>query len=439
MDPLQGVRVIDLTRILAGPYCTQALADAGADVVKVEEPGRGDDTRGWGPPFLFEQGGAAPPPPETSRSSSSESRRYRGSSSEASGDAKHGPETPRARGESAYFLAVNRGKRGITLNLKHARGRELLWGLLEAADVLVENFRPGTLARLGFSADEVRRRFPRLVYASISGYGADGPWGGRPGYDAVVQGEGGLMSVTGSPDGPPYKVGASLVDVLAGMTAFQGILAALLRRQHTGEGGHVDTSLLESVLAPLTYHASTYLLTGAVPARLGNRHPNLAPYETFEASDGYVIVGVGSEALWRSLCRVVERPALADDPHYATNAARVAHYESLRGVLAPLFTSRAAAEWLADLEAAGIPCGRVRTVAEALEGPQVQARGLLLEVDHPALGRGRYVGSPVRLSGASRGSLRPPPLLGQHTTEVLGERLGLSPGEVEALRHDGVV
>ena len=411
MEPLQGVRVVDLTRILAGPYCTQALADAGADVVKVEEPGRGDDTRGWGPPFVFEQGGAAP----------------------------HPPETPRARFESAYFLSVNRGKRGITLNLKHPRGRELLWGLLDTADVVVENFRPGTLARLGFSSEDVRRRHPRIVYASISGYGSDGPWGGRPGYDAVVQGESGLMSVTGSPDGPPFKVGASLVDVLAGMTAFQGILAALLRRERTGEGGYLDTSLMESVLAPLAYHASTYLLTGAVPARLGNRHPNLAPYETFEASDGYVIVGVGSEALWRSFCLAVGRPGLADDPDYATNAARVSRADSLRGVLAPLFRARTVGEWLADLESAGIPCGRVRSVAEALEGPQVGARGLLLEVDHPLLGPGRYVGSPLRLSGASRGSLRPPPLLGQHTTEVLGERFGLSAGEVDALRRDGVI
>ena len=393
--PLAGIRVIDLTRILAGPYCTQALADAGADVVKVEEPAKGDDTRGWGPPFVA--------------------------------------------GESTYFLSVNRGKRGMTLNLKDPRGRALLWRLLDRADVLVENYRPGTLDRLGFSYDAVHGRRSSLIYASISGYGADGPWGGRPGYDAVVQGEGGLMSITGSPDGPPFKVGASLVDVLAGMNAFQGILLALLRRESTGEGARVEASLLESLLPPLTYHAATWLLAGQVPARLGNRHPSLAPYETFEAADGHVIVGVGSEPLWRSFCAVLGRSDLAADPRFETNAKRVANYDALRDVLAPLLRARPAGEWLSALEEAGIPCGRVRTVAEALESPQVAARGLLLDVDHPRAGRGRYVGSPVGLDGAGRGSHRPPPLLGQHTEEVLGEWLGLSPPEVAELRRGGVV
>lgn len=395
MNPLAGVRVIDLTRILAGPYCTQALADGGADVVKVEEPGKGDDTRGWGPPFL--------------------------------------------KGESCYYLAVNRGKRGITLNLKHEQGREILWRLLGTADVLVENFRPGALDRIGLSCDEVRRRLPRIVYASISGYGPDGPWGGRPGYDAVVQGEGGLMSVTGAPGGPPFKVGASLVDVLAGMTAFQGIVLALLRREKTGEGARVDVSLLESLLPTLTYHASTYLLTGEVPARLGNRHPNLAPYETFEAADGYVIVGVGNETLWQSFCQALGAPDLAGDPRFATNALRVTNYRALREALAPRLRERSVGEWMAALEAAGIPCGRVRSVGEAIDGAQVAARGLLLEVDHPGLGRGRYLGSPIHLSGAGRGSTLPPPLLGQHTHEVLHERLGLDAARIEALRRAGVV
>jgi crotonobetainyl-CoA:carnitine CoA-transferase CaiB-like acyl-CoA transferase len=394
-DPLAGVRVVDLTRILAGPYCTQALADAGADVVKVEEPGKGDDTRGWGPPFVG--------------------------------------------GESAYYLAVNRGKRGITLNLKHAQGRELLWRLLDGADVLVENFRPGALDRLGFSWSDVSARHPRLVYASISGYGADGPWGGRPGYDAVLQGEGGLMSLTGAADGPPFKVGASLVDVLAGMTAYQGILLALLRRARTGAGGHVDVSLLESLLPTLTYQASSYLLAGHAPARLGNRHPSLVPYEAFEAADGHVIVGVGSESLWWSFCRVVGAPGMAVDARFATNAQRVTNYAALRAILSPLLLARPVAEWLSAFEAAGIPCGRVRSVPEALDGPQVAARGLLLEIDHPTLGRGRYVGSPIHLSGAGRGAALPPPLLGQHTYEVLRERLGLTAGEVEDLKRQGVV
>ena len=395
MDPLEGSRVIDLTRILAGPYCTQALADAGADVVKVEEPGKGDDTRGWGPPFV--------------------------------------------QGESVYFLSVNRGKRGITLDLKHPRGREILWRLLETADVLIENFRPGTLDRLGFSYDEVHRRHPRIVYASVSGYGPDGPWGGRPGYDAVVQGEGGLMSMTGAPDGPPFRVGASIADVTAGMTALQGILLALLRRARTGEGGRVDVSLLESLLAVFAYHTSAYLLTGAVPGRLGNRHPNLAPYETFEAADGPVILGVGSEGLWREFCGTLGEPELADDPRFRTNALRVSNYEALRAHLAPRLGARKVSEWLARWEAAGIPCGRVRTVAEALDNPQVTARQLLVEADHPVIGKGRYVGSPIHLDDTTRSSRRPPPRLGQHTDEVLGERLGMALSEVTALRAHGIV
>ncbi len=394
MDPLAGIRVVDLTRILAGPYCTQALADAGADVVKIEEPGKGDDTRGWGPPFV--------------------------------------------EGESCYFLAVNRGKRSLALNLKRPQGREILWRLVERADILVENFRPGTLDRMGFSYEAAQRRNPRLVYASISGYGADGPWGGRPGYDAVLQGESGLMSITGAADGPPFKVGASVVDTLAGMTAFQAILLALLRRERSGSGGRVDVSLLESALAILTYHASTYLLTGAVPQRLGNRHPNLAPYETFESADGSVIVGVGSESLWRTFCGSIGRPELADDPRFRTNADRVANGPALRETLAPILRSRVAAQWLAAWEEAGIPCGRVRTVGEALDSEQVGARGLLVELEHPRLGPGRFVGSPIHLDGTMRTARRPPPALGEHTGDVLGE-LGLSSEEVVRLSREGIV
>ncbi|HJS56625.1 MAG TPA: CoA transferase, partial [Vicinamibacteria bacterium] len=392
MDPLDGIRVVDLTRILAGPYCTQALADAGADVIKIEEPGKGDDTRGWGPPFV--------------------------------------------EGESCYFLSVNRGKRSLTLNLKEAEARDILWRLVDRADVLVENFRPGTLDRMGFSYAAVQRRNPRLVYASISGYGPDGPWGGRPGYDAVLQGESGLMSITGGPEGPPYKVGASVVDTLAGMTAFQAILLALFRRERNGHGGRVDVSLLESALAVLTYHASTYLLTGAVPQRLGNRHPNLAPYETLESADGSVIVGVGSESLWRTFCATLGRPDLADDPLFRSNADRVSNGTALREALTPVVRSRRTDEWLALWEGAGIPCGRVRSIAEALDSEQVAARDLLVEIDHPRFGRGRFVGSPIHLDAATRSARRPPPGLGEHTVEVLSE-LGLARQEVERFARQG--
>jgi crotonobetainyl-CoA:carnitine CoA-transferase CaiB-like acyl-CoA transferase len=395
VNPLGGIRVIDLSRILAGPYCTQALADAGADVIKVEEPGKGDDTRRWGPPFV--------------------------------------------EGESTYFLAVNRGKRSLTLNLKHPRGREILFRLLEDADVLVENFRPGTLEKLGVGEDEMRRRCPRLVFASISGYGADGPLGGRPGYDAVIQGEGGLMSVTGTDASGPLKAGASLVDVLSGMTAFQGILLALLRRERTGQGSRVDVSLLESLIAPLAYHNTSWLLAGQTPARLGNRHPNLAPYETFEAADGHLIVGVGNDGLWRKFCRCLGDEALVADARFATNPERVKNAEALREVLVPRLRARPLAHWLGAFEAEGVPCGRVRSIPEALESPQLAARGLLLEVDHPTLGRGRYVGSPIHLDAADRGQKRAPPLLGQHTAEVLHERLGFGEAEILALRRDGVI
>jgi crotonobetainyl-CoA:carnitine CoA-transferase CaiB-like acyl-CoA transferase len=272
----------------------------------------------------------------------------------------------------------------------------------------------------------------------VSGDGADGPWGGRPGYDAILQGEAGIMSVTGDPEGPPFKVGLSIVDVAAGMTAFQGIVLALLRREKTGQGGRVDVSLLESALALLAYHSTAYLLAREVPGRLGNRHPNLAPYETFEARDGFVIVGVGSPSLWKAFCASLGRPELEEDPRFRTNADRVTSRDVLREVLAPVVRARGVGEWLAAWEEAGIPCGRVRDVAQALEGPQAAARGLLVDLTHSSLGAGRYLGSPLHLDGASRTSRRAPPRLGEHTDEVL-EELGFGPDERLTLRRDGVL
>jgi crotonobetainyl-CoA:carnitine CoA-transferase CaiB-like acyl-CoA transferase len=368
------------------------LGDLGADVLKIEPP-QGDDTREWGPPF--------------------------------------------ASGESAYFLAVNRNKRSVVINLKHPSGGDLLRRLAAKADVLVENFRPGTLERLGFGYQELRKRRPDIVYCSISGYGHSGPLSKRPGYDAVMQGEGGWMSLTGEPGGAPLKVGASLADVFTGLMAAEGILAALYQRSSTGKGQKVDVALFDSVLATLCYQAQGYLTTGVVPSRIGNRHPSLAPYETFETADGHLILGIGNDALWRSFCRAVERPEL-DDPRFETNPLRVDNYAELKALLVPLFQSAPTDHWLEKLEPAGLPVGRVRSVAEALDNPQVEARRMLVDVDHPSVGRLKLTGNPIKMGMEERDPL-PPPLLGQHTEEVLAEKLGLSKEQIEALRKEGAL
>lgn len=391
--PLAGVTVLDLSRILAGPYCTMLLGDLGAEVLKVEPPG-GDDARGWGPPFVA--------------------------------------------GESAYFLAVNRNKKSLCINLKQPSGRDLLWRLIAQADVLVENFRPGTLDRLGFSYKDVHKARPQLVYCSISGYGHTGPLAKKPGYDAVIQGEAGWMSLTGEPGGPPLKVGASLADILTGMMAAEGVLAALYETRSTGIGRHVDVALFDSVLATLCYQAQNYLMTNAVPGRIGNRHPSLAPYETFESSDGYVIVGVGNDSLWRTFCQTVKRPEL-DDSRFSTNAGRVENYADLKALLLPLFRSQSTQHWVDLLDGKGIPVGRVRSVAEALENPQVKGRNMLLDLDHPTVGRMRVTGNPIKMSDLEEGSAAAPPLLGQHTDEVLSGKLNMTAQQIAALRQEGVL
>ncbi len=393
LSPLSGVTVLDLSRILAGPYCTMVLGDLGAEVLKVEPP-NGDDSRGWGPPFV--------------------------------------------EGESAYVLAVNRNKRSICINLKRASGRDLLHRLAGKADVLVENFRPGTLDRLGFSYETIRSARPEIIYCSISGYGHSGPLRQRPGYDAVMQGEGGWMSLTGEPDGPPLKVGASLADIFTGTMAAQGILAALHQRATTGKGQKVDVALFDSVLATLCYQAQGYLLTGEVPERLGNRHPSLSPYETFQTADGYVIVGVGNDSLWVSFCRAVGRPDL-DEPRFKTNALRVENYVELKKLLVPMFRSGSTQHWLDVLEPAEIPVGRVRSVPEALSNPQVADRQMLIEVEHATVGQMRMTGNPIKMSGLPDAPSLPPPLFGQHTEEVLAEKLNLRSEEIEALREEGAL
>ena len=388
--PLDGLTIIDLTRVLSGPYCTMLLADMGARVIKVEQPGRGDDTRGWGPPFLGT--------------------------------------------ESAYFLSINRNKESLTLDLKSDDGRDLLCRLLERADVLVENFRPGTMTRLGLDHETLASRFARLIYCSISGFGQTGPRRDQPGYDAVMQGEGGLMSITGEPDGPPLRLGVAISDIVSGMFAAQGITMALLARARTGRGQHVDIGMLDSTAALLTYQAAICFATGASPTRLGNRHPTIVPYETFRAADGDLVLAVGNDALWRSFCAVVGLAALADNDRFATNRARVSHYDELKPLIDSRLRTRSRADWIEQLTAAGVPCGSVRDVGDVLGDPQLEAREMVAVVEHATLGSLRMLGVPIKLS-ATPGSVRTaPPTLGQHTTTILEEDLRISGEEIERLR-----
>jgi formyl-CoA transferase/CoA:oxalate CoA-transferase len=392
--PLHGITVLDLTRVLSGPYCTMLLADMGARVIKVEQPGKGDDTRAWGPPFL--------------------------------------------QGESAYFLSINRNKESVTLDFKHPDGRGLLNQLISHADILVENFRPGTLDEIGFGYRSLSARLPRLIYASISGYGQTGPRREEPGYDAVMQGEGGLMSITGDAD-TGFKVGVAIVDLVSGMFATQGILLALHARERIGRGQHVDIGMLDAVTALLTYQAAIYFATGVPPKRMGNRHPTVVPYETLQASDGDVVLAVGNEDQWRRFCRVAGLGELATDPRFATNRDRVLNYDALMPVVCDKFRERTRTEWMAALMGAGVPCGAVRDIHEVLTDEQVRARSMVESLSHPVTGEIRVLGIPVKLSDTPGDVRRAPPRLGEDTEGVLTKDLGLSPSRIAELRQAGVI
>jgi crotonobetainyl-CoA:carnitine CoA-transferase CaiB-like acyl-CoA transferase len=393
--PLDGVKVLDLTRVLAGPYCTMLLADMGADVVKVERPGIGDDTRAYGPPFL--------------------------------------------NGESAYFLSINRNKRSLTLNLKHAKAVQIMRRLLAIADVVVENFRPGTMESLGFGYDTVHQLNPRLIFCSISGYGHTGPEAHLPGYDLIIQGEGGIASLTGDANGPPYKVGTSQADIIAGMMGFQGILLALLARAHTGQGQKIDIGMLDCQVALLTYQAGIYFATGQSPTRMGNQHPTITPYETYRCQDGYINLACGNDTMWRNFCRAIGQEAWADDPRFRTNADRVEHRRQLSTLLEPVMRQKPAQEWIETLRVHGIPCGRIQSVSEVCDSPQVQARNMVVSLEHPKAGPIRVTGVPIKLSETPGAVMTPPPLLGEHTTQVLGDWLQIPPAEVEDLRQAGAI
>jgi crotonobetainyl-CoA:carnitine CoA-transferase CaiB-like acyl-CoA transferase len=406
MRPLEGITVLDLTRVLSGPYCTMLLGDMGARVIKIEQPGSGDDTRAWGPPFLYPSGRKPP---------------------------AGGPDLP---GESAYFLSVNRNKESVTLDFKHRDGRAILERLVARADVIVENFRPGTLAKLGLDYGSVAARHPRLVYCSVSGFGQTGPRSTQPGYDAVIQGEGGLMSITGPGDGPPYRLGVAIADIVSGMFAAYGVAMALHARERTGRGQQVDVAMLDAVAALLTYQAGNYFASGKVPGRLGNRHPSIVPYETFAASDGDFVLAVGTDDQWRKFCAAAGVQA---DARFATNRQRVTGYDALRPILAEKLRGQTRHYWIERLSAAGVPCGSVRNLQEVFDDPQLAAREMIASLEHGTIGPLRLLGVPVTLSETPGAVSTPPPILGQHTDAVLRGDLGFTGDAIARLRRMKVV
>ncbi|CAO3450923.1 Uncharacterized protein PA0446 [Azospirillum argentinense] len=397
--PLSHVRVLELSRVLAGPWAAQTLADLGADVIKVERPGAGDDTRAWGPPWAGE--------------------------------------------ESAYFLSTNRGKRSITIDFERPEGQELVRKLAAQADVVIENFKVGGLVKYGLDYDSLKAINPGLVYCSITGFGQDGPYAKRAGYDFMIQGMGGLMSITGQPDaeagGGPVKVGVAVTDVFTGLYATIGVLGALAHRDRTGEGQWVNLALLDVQVAVLANQAMNYLVGGKAPQRLGNAHPNIVPYQAFATLDGHIILAVGNDGQFAKFCQVAGRPELAQDPRYATNPARVANRKELVPILERLLEQRTSRDWLSALEAVGVPCGPINDVSQVFADPHVQARHIHQDLPHPTAGTVPTVASPIRYSATPIEHTVAPPTLGQHTDAVLEEALGLCAADIAALREKGVV
>ena len=385
---------MDLSRALAGPYCTMMLADMGAEVIKVEMPGKGDDSRSWGPPFV--------------------------------------------EGESAYFMSINRNKKSITLNMKTGKSMEIIHKLIKQSDVLVENFRPGAMERLGLGYERVNEMNPRIIYASISGFGQDGPYRMLPGFDQVLQGMGGLMSITGEPGGPPIKVGVAIADISGGMFAAYGVVVALYNREKTGKGQMIDVSLLDSQVAWLTYRAGAYFTSGEIPQPVGSGHPVIVPYQAFKAKDVYINIAVGNDQLWGKFCKAVGLEKVMDDAKFATNAKRVENRGEIVKIISELIATRSGEEWLKIITDAGVPCGPIYTIDKVFADPQVLYRQMLKELYHPKAGKVRITGIPVKLSDTPGEVETAPPVLGQHTEEILNE-LGYSDQEVEKLRQEKVV
>ena len=395
MKALDGIRVLDLTRALAGPFCTLMLGDNGADVIKVEIPGTGDDTRKWGPPFIGE--------------------------------------------ESAYYLSINRNKRSLTLNLQDAQAKEIFMKLAKVSDVVVENFTPGVMGRFGLDYEAVKAVNPGVVFCSISGFGQDGPYRNRPAYDQIMQGVSGLMSITGEPDGEPQKIGIAVTDIGAGMWSAFAIMAALHHREKSGDGQYIDISMLDAQVAWLTYQAAFFFANGQPPKRMGAAHPTLVPYQAFMCKDGkYINVAVGSERIWERFCQGMGREDLKDHPDFATNSIRVNNRGSLVSMLQEYFLTRPVAEWVADLQAVNVPCGPINDLADVFADPQVLARNMYQEMAHPTLGSIKQTGLPIKFSLTPGGLDRHPPLLGEHNQEIL-KSLGYSDADVQGLKDQSVI
>jgi len=402
MRPLEDLRVLDISRALAGPYCTMMFGDLGADVIKVELPDRGDESRSWGPPFVGE--------PYQSYT-----------------------------GESAYFMAINRNKRSITVNLKSSAGQEIIHHLASVSDVFVENYRTGVLNKMGLGYEDLRPLNPRLIYCSISGYGRNGPYAERPGYDFVIQAEGGIMGLTGPVEGPPYRVGISIIDITTGIFASTAILAALRSREFTGEGQLIDISLLDTSVALLANMASNYLVGGVEPNRMGNAHFNITPYEVFRARDRWFTLGAANARQWELLCEVIGEPDLKNDPRFITNQDRVANRPALAKILDDAFANRNADEWLVKLQEADIPSGPINTIRDVFNHPQAPVRDFKLEIEHPTAGLIGLPGFPYKMSQTPAELHRPPPRLGEHTEEILTELLGYPAEKVARLREQKAI
>jgi formyl-CoA transferase len=404
--PLTHIRVLDLTRVLAGPWCAQNLADLGAEVIKVERPKKGDDSRAFGPPWAKDE---------------------------------NGNETT----EAGYYLCANRGKKSITIDIASEGGRALIKELAKSADVLLENFKTGDLDSKGLGYADIRKINPKIIYCSITGFGQTGPYAAKPGYDFMIQGMGGFMSVTGErdnkPGGGPQRAGVPVVDLMTGMYSTIAVCAAIANRERTGKGQHIDMALLDTQVGILANQGANFLVTGEAPARLGNTHPNIVPYQSVPTRDGAVILACGNDNLFNKLCDLLGQPVLKTDPRFSTNAARVTNRDALDPILDELMRKKTTAEWVEALEAAGVPCGPINNVKEVFENPQVVARGLRVEIPHPTAGKVSLIRSPMRFSETPIEYNTPPPLLGQHTDDVLRDVLGKSTDDIAALKKNGVV